>query len=210
MPQLNKKIILVSFAIIALLIFLYGCAESNQPATREQIGSGAVEIAEGKGKPAVRKDEPEISQDAHAIIEWRNTLLTDIRTGNKFKISDFRDKPILMESFAVWCPVCTKQQKEFKKFKDAEPDSAVHISLDTDPNEDEAKVKEHLARNNFDWYYAVAPADMSKALIKEFGLTIVSAPSAPVVLVCENQDARLLDNGVKSAEELKLEVSKGC
>jgi hypothetical protein len=63
-------------------------------------------------------------------------------------------------------------------------DDVVHISLDTDPNEDEAKVREHIERNGFGWYFAVAPEELTKALIDEFGLTVVSAPSAPVVFIC--------------------------
>ncbi|PIO07358.1 hypothetical protein COU59_03365, partial [Candidatus Pacearchaeota archaeon CG10_big_fil_rev_8_21_14_0_10_34_12] len=42
-------------------------------------------------------------------VSWMNTELKDIRTGETFKTSDFEGKPVLLESFAVWCPTCTKQ-----------------------------------------------------------------------------------------------------
>jgi len=38
----------------------------------------------------------------------------------------------------------------------------------------------------------------------------VSAPRAPVVLICEDQSTRFLRSGVKSAEELISEIQKGC
>ena len=141
---------------------------------------------------------------------WMEIELTDVATGETFKISDFKGKPILLESFAVWCPTCLAQQKEMKKVKQIEGENIIHISLDTDPNEDENKVGEHIRRNELDWYFAVSPVELTQALIDEFGLSFVSAPRAPVVLICEDQSTRFLRSGVKSAEELISEIQKGC
>ncbi len=141
---------------------------------------------------------------------WMEIELTDVATGETFKISDFKGKPILLESFAVWCPTCLAQQKEVKKVKQIEGENIIHISLDTDPNEDEDKIREHISRNELDWYFAVSPVELTQALIDEFGLSFVSAPRAPVVLICEEQSTRFLRSGVKSAEELISEIQKGC
>jgi len=141
---------------------------------------------------------------------WMEIELTDVAKGETFKISDFEGKPILLESFAVWCPTCLAQQKEMKKVQQIEGENIIHISLDTDPNEDEAKVREHIERNELDWYFAVSPVELTQALIDEFGLNVVSAPRAPVVLICEDQSTRFLRSGVKTAEELISEVEEGC
>ena len=141
---------------------------------------------------------------------WMEIELTDVATGQKFKISDFKGKPVLLESFAVWCPTCLQQQKEIKKVAESEGDAIIHISLDTDPNEDSAKIKEHLERNDLDWLFAVSPIELTEALIDEFGLPIVSAPRAPVILICEDQSARFLRSGVKSADDLLAEIEQGC
>jgi len=83
---------------------------------------------------------------------WMDIELTDVATGQTFKVSDFKGKPILLESFAVWCPTCLAQQKEMKKVKQIKGENIIHISLDTEPNEDEDKVREHIRRNELDWY----------------------------------------------------------
>lgn len=142
-------------------------------------------------------------------FDWRNASFTDARTGEEFKISDFEGRFVLLESFAVWCPTCVQQQKELKKFFE-EDDSIVHVSLDTDPNEDIEKVKEHISSYNFKWYFAVSPAETTQALIDEFGLQFVNAPNAPVALICPDQSARFLPSGVKTVERLKLEIAAGC
>ncbi|MFQ5826336.1 MAG: TlpA family protein disulfide reductase [Dehalococcoidia bacterium] len=141
---------------------------------------------------------------------WMDISLTDVSTNQEFRISDFKGKPVLLESFAVWCPTCLGQQKQIQKLQISKGDAIIHISLDTDPNEDEAKVKEHLERHHLEWYFVVAPIERTRALIDDFGLTIVNAPSAPVILICEDQSTRLLRNGIKSSDELLSEVGKGC
>jgi thiol-disulfide isomerase/thioredoxin len=142
--------------------------------------------------------------------DWRNILLRDVVSGETFRISDFEGRPILLESFAVWCPTCTKQQREIRKLHQEIGNDVVSISLDVDPNEEENLVRDHASRNGFDWLYSVAPPELTQALIEEFGTTIVAAPSAPIVLICEDQRARLLKRGVKKAEVLREEVRRGC
>jgi thiol-disulfide isomerase/thioredoxin len=145
-----------------------------------------------------------------SLPAWMDIELSDIATGETFKISDFKGTPILLESFAVWCPTCLRQQREIGKLKAREGDAIIHISIDTDPHEDEARVREHLETYGFDWYFAVSPLELTQALVDEFGLRVVSAPSAPVMLICENQSTRFLRSGVKSSDELLSEINQGC
>ena len=117
-----------------------------------------------------------------------------------------------MESFAVWCPICLRQQQEMNELQKKVGAAVIFVSLDTDPNEDTAKVQEHLVKQNyeFDWYFAIAPVAVTQSLIKNYGLTIVNAPSAPVILVCSDQETRFLDTGVKKVAELEEEIARGC
>ena len=87
----------------------------------------------------------------------------------------------------------------------------VSISLDMDPNEDESKILNHIQENGFDWYYAVSPVEMTKSLIGEFGNSIINAPSAPIILVCEDGNYRKLEGfGVRNVDKLKEEIERGC
>jgi hypothetical protein len=157
--------------------------------------------------PGVRTSLPEREP---STLDWRDFELEDIITGETFKISDFAGKPVLLESFAVWCPSCTVQQIETQKLKESRGDAIVHISVNTDPNEDEHRVREHLDRHGFDWYYAVAPIEWTNALIDEFGLNVVYPPRSPVVLICADQTARMLRGGIKREAFLIEEIEKGC
>ena len=150
-------------------------------------------------------DEEAIEEPA---AEWLAIELTDVRTGESFTIAEFADTPVLLESFAVWCPICTNQQKQVRTLHEKVGDEVVSIALNTDPNEDRAKVAAHLERHGFDWRYAVAPPELLRALKEEFGVGILNAPSAPVVLICPDQNVReLLRRGVKRAKFLQEQVA---
>ncbi|PIN92559.1 hypothetical protein COU56_04225, partial [Candidatus Pacearchaeota archaeon CG10_big_fil_rev_8_21_14_0_10_31_9] len=52
------------------------------------------------------KQQENLMSENQGDTFWMNTELNDISTGETFKISDFEGKPVLLESFAVWCPTC--------------------------------------------------------------------------------------------------------
>jgi cytochrome oxidase Cu insertion factor (SCO1/SenC/PrrC family) len=159
-------------------------------------------------QPFAAQSEPAEEPSAILLPEWADVELTDALTGEVFRIADYTGKPILIESFAVWCSNCLRQQREMVRLIDMVGDAVVHISLDTDPNEDLDKVRDHAQRHGFDWLYAIAPIEMTQGLIDEFGLTVVNAPRAPVILIEADGSFRLLPNGIKSAETLLEEIGE--
>ena len=185
--MLNKKIY-IGIALVVVLIGFYFLNSGG-------FGNGSVVESQIAGA-------------------WINMELKDISTGETFTIKELSDsgKPVLLESFAVWCPTCTRQQKITKEFEKTDLGSGViSVSIDTDPNEDEARVLEHIERNGFTWFYAVSPVELTRSLIDQFGVGIVNAPSVPMILICpENGRVRKLDSGIKSVNELTEEVSRGC
>ena len=210
-----KKIFLLITVIIIVLI-LIGCSETEVDGEIEDIAdSETIEsemFEEEMEEIAVEKQkqlEKEL-ENVDACDDWKCEDLVDVLTGETFQIKDFEGKPVLVESFAVWCPTCLKQQLKMKELLESDGDNIVHISFDTDPNEEPSLVKEHAEKNGLNWRFTVSPKEVTKKLIEEFGIGVVNAPSAPVILVCEDQTTRLLEKGVKSAEELKEEISGGC
>ncbi|MBT3721094.1 redoxin family protein [archaeon] len=177
------------------LVFVTACSQSVTPETNVE---------------AQENNNVESQQNLENKIDWINFELFDINSNSNYKISDFKGKTVLVESFAVWCPLCTKQQVVSKELHEELGDSIVAINIDTDPNEDEAAIKAHADENGFDWYYSVSPIEFTKSLIDEFGNGVVSAPSVPMILVCEDGNYRMLGRGVKSAETIKDEIAKGC
>ncbi len=148
------------------------------------------------------------SDSTEPAVAWLATELTDVSTGETFTLAEFAGTPVLLESFAVWCPICTNQQKQVRALHEEVGDEVVSVGLNTDPNEDHDKVVAHIQRHGFDWRYAVAPAELILALKEEFGIGILNAPSAPMVLICPDQNVReMLKRGVKRANFLQEQVA---
>lgn len=146
------------------------------------------------------------TEEQNGSFDWREHEFNDVRTGDTFSINEF-DKPVLIESFAVWCPTCKKQQDNMKKLHDKVGDSVVSISINTDPNEDKDKVLEHVQRYGYDWFFTLSPPNVTQDMIDEFGVGVVNAPSAPVILVCGNEST-LLGKGLKSTNELQQKIGE--
>ncbi|MDY6770282.1 MAG: redoxin family protein [Candidatus Nanohaloarchaea archaeon] len=172
------------------------------------LAAAAIGVAlVGGGTP--RTGGPAAADAMNGSEGWRTVQLTDVRTGETFTIAGF-DRPVLLESFAVWCPTCTRQQEELKELHGQVGDDIVSVSIDIDPNEDAQKVRNHIERHGFDWRYVVAPAAFTRSLVDEFGRSILNAPLAPMVVVCPDGTAQRLPDGVKTASTLQDMVDQRC
>ena len=181
-------------------------ADGSSGSDSNVTGSGATD-----GNSSGSNDSDGSSgEQAQSTSLWMNIELTDVATGDTFVISDFAGKPVLVEFFAVWCPVCTRQQEETKKLEEMEGHDIISVAVNIDSGEDEDFVRKHIEQYGFDWYYAVARADFGKSLTDDFGISIVHPPSAPVVLICPDQTVYKLRTGVKSADDLRDSVSEHC
>ncbi len=154
----------------------------------DETGSGSMESATvtptGDETPASAPEttEPSVSGADPTPVgntDWRAIELETVRGGETFTVDEF-EKPVVLETFAVWCPKCTRQQRKLRGVDDA----AVKVSLNTDPNEAAEQVRSHANDNDFDWRYAVAPAEMTQSLVDAFGTTVTNAPSTPVIVAC--------------------------
>lgn len=182
--------------LIALSILILACA-SQQPTDISQLPQDSTIIS-----------QPVENSSQEAIqANWMTTPLIDITTNQQFSLSQFKDKYVLVEVFAVWCPNCKRQLQVMQEFK---RDDLIHVSINTDPNEDASTVQKFIAQNNFEGYFAISPAQTTQQLIDEFGINVVSAPSVPVILICPDKKSRLLPKGHKDQVTLEAEISQGC
>lgn len=194
----------------ALLAGLAGCTG---------VGSGGAGGGEttadgvggemGDGTADGGTDDGMDGDTATAAPDWRTVPLTDVLTDESFTLQEFAGRPVLLESFAVWCPTCTRQQEILRDVRGRVGD-VVLVSLDVDPNEDAETVREHATEKGFDWLYAVSPPRMTRALVDEFGTVVTNPPSAPVIRVCPDGGASLLaGRGAKSADDVVAALD-GC
>ncbi|MFC6875129.1 TlpA family protein disulfide reductase [Halobellus marinus] len=139
-----------------------------------------------------------------ASDEWLFTELSAVRGGETFTV-DSLTAPVVIQSFAVWCPKCKRLSNQLAQLDG----TYTLLGLNTDPNEDAAKVRQHAEENDFSWRFAVAPTEMTESLVDRFGSTVVNAPSTPVIVVCESGTATFL-SGSDSTRPTIRETAEEC
>lgn len=146
-------------------------------------------------------DEP---ADMMEVPAWFSAALTDARTGQTFNINDFKGKVVLIETMAMWCSNCLKQQGQVKALHEAlgMRDDFVSIGLDIDPNEHVDTLKGYVEDKDFDWYYAVSPVDVSREIASLYGEQFLNPPSTPILVIDRHGEAHPLPFGIKSADDL--------
>lgn len=98
---MNRATRLLAAVMLAALMTLtvVGCgreaAEEPAPPATEEPSPPATE-----GDPATPPAAEEPAEPS--AIAWLDTELVDVETGEAFRISDFKGRPVLVKTFAVW------------------------------------------------------------------------------------------------------------
>lgn len=164
--------------------------------------SDAVMESDAPTAEAMMDGSPEAATPA---AEWLGTPMTNVVTGQEFRVSDYQGKVVLVETMAVWCTKCRSQQEEIRKLHEDLGDQRadlVSISLDIDPNEDAQYLAAFVAQTGFDWIYAIAPADLARTLGLTYGSQFLNPPSTPILIIDRHGVAHPLPYGIKSAGDL--------
>jgi cytochrome oxidase Cu insertion factor (SCO1/SenC/PrrC family) len=169
--------------------------------------AGCAATLSGTAENEPVSEEPPAANPTSNTPSWRTVEMTDVTTNQTFTVESLQE-PLLIESFAIWCPPCTRQQQEIKALK--EDTNVTSVSINVDPEEDDDRVRSHASSNQFTWRYVTAPKNTTELFIEEFGRTFISPPSVPVILVCDDNTSKLLNRGVTTATQLQEEIDEAC
>ena len=199
------------FTIVLLAAFLVSaCGGTPTPMAETMIDKEmpTADTMMDEETPTADAMMDEEMPTADAMMEspaWYSTSLTDVTTGESFKINDIKGKVVLVETMAIWCSNCKKQQVQVNALHDliGERDDFVSIGLDIDMNENAADLKKYVESNGFNWLYAVATTEVIQDISRNYGDQFLNPPSTPMLVIDRHGEAHPLPFGIKSAEELQ-------
>jgi len=176
--------------------------------TTDTMMMQATPTADAMMAPATPAAGAMMGKDTMSTPMWFSAKLTDVNTSKSLRVTDFRGKVILVEAMAVWCTTCFQQQQQIQALHGllSKSDDLVSLSLDIDPNENDAILKAYANSHGFDWMYAVAPANVAREIGNLYGDQFLNPPSAPMFIIDRQGKVHLLQFGVKSAQDLKAAV----
>jgi hypothetical protein len=171
-------------------------------------GDRMDEDASGDAMNEDTSDASMTSEGSEATMDvpaWFGAELTDVNTGETFTLADLEGKVILVETMAIWCSNCLRQQQEVKALHGVlgERDDLVTVVLDIDPNENAGDLQAYTARHGFTWKYAVAPREVAREIGQLYGDQFLNPPSTPMLIVDRHGEAHPLPFGRKTADSLQ-------
>ncbi len=132
---------------------------------------------------------------------WAQIELVDVTTGERFRIADLAGRVIVVEPMAVWCTNCKTQQIEGAALLAELPDVA-WISLDIDPRESPELLAGAAAERGHPFRWAIASAELSRALEADFGTIVLNPVPTPLILIGTDGRITLTEFGLKDAGTL--------
>jgi hypothetical protein len=149
-------------------------------------------------------DEP-AAADMPSGPAWLSAELMNVRTGQPFRIADFKGQVVLVETLAVWCSNCLRQQIQVKALHESLPsrDDLVSVGLGIDLQESGEALKAFTGKHGFDWTYAIATPDVAREIGNLYGAQFLNPPSTPMLVIDKQGQAHPLPFGIKSAEALQ-------
>jgi hypothetical protein len=174
----------------------------EKPADDAMMEEKPVDDAMMEEKPA---DDAMMEDPMVELPAWFSASLTDVNSGQSFTIADHQGKVILVETLAVWCSNCMKQQREVLALHEAlgERDDFVSVGLDVDLNESTDQLRNHARDNGFDWIYAIATPEVARELSDLYGVNFLNPPSTPMLIIDRSGQAHPLPFGIKRAADLQ-------
>lgn len=143
-----------------------------------------------------------------SVDDWRTVELEDVTGGERFTVAEM-DEPVFVHPFAVWCSTCKRQNDELDRFQRNSGREIVQLNIGADENTDD--VADYAESNGYtsQMKFAVAPTGVSGALADEFGVTAVSPPQSPVILVCPDGTTAELSK-LADPDELADAIDTNC
>jgi hypothetical protein len=186
----------------------------------EQSGSSEEEMmgeeTDAKNEAIMDSSETDKSTDSEMAGEEDKMMieppaffsaeLVDASTGEAFRLEDFNDKVVLVETMAIWCSNCLKQQKQVAILHEllGERDDFASVGLDIDLNESLEDLKSFVDSNSFDWKYAVVTQEVAREISLLYGDQFLNPPSTPMFIIDRQGQVHKLPFGIKSAEDLQM------
>jgi thiol-disulfide isomerase/thioredoxin len=188
--------------LLAALLSLAACSGSAAPTTTAPTTTAPTTTA----PPTTAPNAPtQASSPGVAVLNqaWATAPLVDVTTGETFRLADLAGKVVIVETMAIWCTNCRIQQATVERALTELPtERVVYVVLDVDPNEDAESLAAYRTQRGYTGRYAIAPADVARALAADFGDQFLNPPSTPIVVIGADGSVTRTDFGQKSSEEI--------
>ncbi|MCC6803442.1 MAG: redoxin family protein [Anaerolineae bacterium] len=196
------------FAIFAALLIVLIAACSPAASTLNTSVSTPIATLESPAESAEGSPLEDALRAGSALPGWATMRLTNAATGAAFTLADFAGKTVYVGVIATDCADCLTQQREVRTVREllGEGDY-VYVSVSVGPSDTTASLAEYAMRENFPWVFAVAPPDMIRDLVTQFGSVITDTAATPHFVISPSGAVSQLASGQYSVDQLVAQLT---
>ncbi|MBS3127914.1 hypothetical protein J4410_02120 [Candidatus Woesearchaeota archaeon] len=195
-----------------------GSVEAVQP-TNDQNNPEGTDNDENKTSISSNKlAETTITSDpSTAPKSWIMQDLTDAVNGETITINNYRQKNVIIQSFALNCEVCKEQAEALKVFANTYGSNygenlvivTIDMNLDDTSGDLKTYAEQFLQNTQQKWHFVSGSVPASTAFLKKFDTKFLEPDKKQMVLWCDTLRTKTI-KGLKTADEIQKEVSSGC
>ena len=200
----TRRLARTSAALAAGLLIVAACASTATPTAT------AAPTATASPTPTPYVDLIGTVNPNPTDPSWFAVPLTDVNSGETFRVADFKGKVILVETMATWCPTCQGEMSQVQEVVNKlDPKDFVAISLDVDPNEDATILKKFADKNKYtNWRIAIAPIEIGRFLSMNYDEAYLNPPEQAMLFVDKQGGVWGLPLGIKSATSISKTLAE--
>lgn len=143
------KKIKLSFLLIVSLFIITSCSE-NETSTSNS-SSEPTDTSQNITDITTEAEETKPTVDPNAegfdIGNLAPDFEIELLTGETVKLSDFRDKAVILNFWATWCGPCKREMPDLQKIQDDYPEEVVVLGISV--GEERQLVEEFVDNNNY-------------------------------------------------------------
>jgi thiol-disulfide isomerase/thioredoxin len=147
------------------------------------------------------------NQDANSMISTHEYVLKGIdskqyvvkKVGKGFTLEDAKDKIVIFDIFATWCPPCRASASHLTSLQEKYKDDLIIIGLSIEDNIPNTKLQDFAKENNAQYILVNSAQNrvLSDAIVKELGL----GDRYPIPTMAMYKDSKLINHYVGMTEE---------
>jgi hypothetical protein len=184
--------------LILFAIVVAACSPAT-PAPEETVADPPAPATEAHTHTEEPPPTPEITLQP---LAWKEMPLTDVRTGDSFKLSDFAGQVVFLEIIARGCPPCVTQIKEVGAALEQVGDKAIAVSVDYSTFSPPATLAAYADTLEAGWSFAVTTNEFKSALVSEFGPGVIAVSATPMIIVEPSGATHFTEPGIKKSSTL--------
>lgn len=150
---------------LSAIVFLGACAA--EPGANREVGAD-----ETATQPTTTQNASEAEPAANPNATLVQLPLTNAKTGESFTLADYSGKTVLVKPMATWCGKCKSNlQASREATTQVNSDNLVVVALSVEDNLEDSTLAKYASEEGFDFVFAVATPEMTRALDDQFGQT---------------------------------------